>query len=183
MSLPGPALRVLAGALVAIMAAGAPAQADFRFSSQRSLSLPDPFLRARPKRQKPAPPNSAPQPSDPAQPRGAGLDPELLTLIAALEAQFHAKPVIVSGCRSTAHNAAVGGARRSFHLSCAAADIMIPGVSPDTVRAFALTMPGRGGVGTYCGLSILHIDVGPVRQWHYGCGMLAGLGGDPFALN
>lgn len=178
---PGPALRVLAAAFAAVIAAWAPAKADFRFSSQRSLSLPDPFLRARPRRQKPKAVN--PAPFDPSQLRGPGLDPVLLTLIAVLEAQFHTKPVIVSGCRSQQHNAAVGGARHSFHLSCAAADIIIPGVSPETLRAFALTMPGRGGVGTYCGMSIVHIDAGPVRQWHRGCGMLAGLGDDPFALN
>jgi hypothetical protein len=180
-SLPGPALRVLAAALAAVMAAWAPAKADFRFSSQRSLSLPDPFLRARPRRQKPKAFN--PAPFDPSQPRGAGLEPALLTLIAALGAQFHQTPVIVSGCRSAAHNAAVGGARHSFHLSCAAADITIPGVSPEMLRAFALAMPGRGGVGTYCGMSIVHIDAGPVRQWHRGCGMLAGLEDDAFALN
>jgi Peptidase M15 len=175
------ALKLTAAALAVILAAGVPAKADFRFSSQRSLSLPDPFLRARPRRQRPAP--AHPAPFGPMQPRGAGLDSGLIALIAALEAQFHAKPSIVSGCRSQAHNAAVGGARHSFHLSCAAADITIPGVSPQSVRAFALTMPGRGGVGTYCGMSIVHIDVGPVRQWHRGCGMLAALGDDPFALN
>ena len=181
MSLPSSALRVLAAALAAVIAVSAPAKADFRFSSQRSLSLPDPFLRARPRRPWAAP--AHPAPLDPQLPRGAGLDPKLMELIAALEAQFHAKPVIVSGCRSQAHNAAVGGARHSFHLSCMAADIIIPGVSPEIVRAFALAMPGRGGVGTYCGMSIVHVDAGPARQWHHGCGMLAGLGDDPFALN
>lgn len=180
MSLLGRSLRVLAAALAAVMAA-APVKAEFRFSSQRSLSLPDPFLRARPRRQRSAP--AHPAPLDPSTPRGAGLDRQLLALIAALEAQFHAKAVIVSGCRSKAHNAAVGGARHSFHLSCMAADIIIPGVSPEIVRAFALEMPGRGGVGTYCGMAIVHIDAGPARQWHHGCGMLAGLGDDPFALN
>ena len=98
------------------------------------------------------------------------LDTDLKTLLAAIETHFGKKLMITSGCRTPEHNRAVGGAPHSYHLSCDAADIVIPGVAKEDVRAYALSLPGRGGVGTYCSLDIVHVDVGPVRQWYWPCG-------------
>ena len=148
----------------------APAQADLRFSSQRSLSLPDPFIKR--KRLKPSA-LSAPRLSVMPQPdylkNWGRLDPRLVTLLGQIETHFGGKAVISSGCRSEEHNRAVGGALHSFHLTCMAADIAIPGVTAAAIRDFAMGLPERGGVGTYCSTPIVHVDVGPKRQWHWGC--------------
>ena len=36
-------------------------------------------------------------------------------------------------------------------------------------RPIVRTMPGRGGVGTYCHTESVHIDVGPERDWNWRC--------------
>jgi uncharacterized protein YcbK (DUF882 family) len=51
-----------------------------------------------------------------------------------------------------------------------AADIRVPGVGERQLLAYVKRIPTVGGVGTYCGNSIVHIDVGPRRQWGGGCG-------------
>jgi uncharacterized protein YcbK (DUF882 family) len=99
-----------------------------------------------------------------------GLNPRLRGLLGTIQKRF-GKPVqITSGCRSRTGNRRAGGARGSLHLSCMAADIRVQGVSQRALLAVAKTLPGRGGVGTYCGKSIVHVDVGPRRDWHFGCG-------------
>jgi uncharacterized protein YcbK (DUF882 family) len=30
-------------------------------------------------------------------------------------------------------------------------------------------MPGRGGVGTYCHTTSIHVDIGPERDWNWKC--------------
>jgi uncharacterized protein YcbK (DUF882 family) len=78
------------------------------------------------------------------------------------------KPVIVtSGHRN--NRATLKGSR---HRTCTAADIKIPGVRPSELAKAARELPITGGVGTYCGrsASIVHVDVGPVRNWRYYCG-------------
>jgi uncharacterized protein YcbK (DUF882 family) len=148
--------------------------ADLRFSSQRSLTLPDPFIK-----RKRARPSSLAAPGLPVMPQPdylqnwGRLDPRLVALLGDIEAHFGGKAVISSGCRSEEHNRAVGGAPHSFHLTCMAADIVIPGVAPAAIRDYALAMPQRGGVGTYCSTPIVHVDVGPRRQWHWGCYRIA----------
>lgn len=98
------------------------------------------------------------------------LGADLKSLLTAIETQFGKKPLVTSGCRTPERNRAVGGAPRSYHLTCSAADIVIPGVAKEAIRAYALSLPGRGGVGTYCHLDIVHIDSGPRREWHWPCG-------------
>jgi len=78
---------------------------------------------------------------------------------------------IQSGYRSKHYNRRVGGAKRSYHVACKAVDIQVKGVNKYTLARYLKSLPGRGGVGTYCNTSTVHIDVGPKRQWHYGCGM------------
>jgi uncharacterized protein YcbK (DUF882 family) len=50
-----------------------------------------------------------------------------------------------------------------------AVDFKIRGVNKYALARYLKKLPGRGGVGTYCGNSIVHLDVGPKRSWHHGC--------------
>lgn len=90
----------------------------------------------------------------------------LRRVLADLKAHF-GKPVIVtSGFRSKAHNRRAGGAARSFHTSCMAADIQIAGVRPAAIARFARAHPSVGGVGTYRHTRSVHVDVGVrVASW------------------
>lgn len=99
-----------------------------------------------------------------------GVGRRVASLLNQISAHFHRPVVIISGCRSLAHNRRIGGARESYHLRCQAADFRVPGVGLGKVYRYAASLPGRGGVGTYCHESFMHIDVGPRREWHWGCG-------------
>ena len=83
---------------------------------------------------------------------------------------FDSEVVITSGHRSSRLNRRIGGARNSFHLSCMAVDFKIRGVSKYQLATYLKGLPGRGGVGTYCGKSTVHLDLGPKRSWYRGCG-------------
>ena len=97
--------------------------------------------------------------------------PELRMLLNTIAWHYGKEVKIQSGYRSKYHNMRVGGARRSFHMACKAVDIYVPGVNKYKLARYLRSLPGRGGVGTYCNTSSVHIDVGPKRRWHYGCGM------------
>ena len=100
----------------------------------------------------------------------AKLNGRLVGLLHQIE-RHYGKPVIISsGCRSRGQNRRAGGAESSFHLRCMAADIKVAGVSKGALLHFARSLPGRGGIGSYCRNSIVHIDVGPRREWFEGCG-------------
>ena len=99
-----------------------------------------------------------------------GLSGRLLGLLSKIERNFGRPVTVTSGCRSHAANRRAGGARGSYHMRCMAADIRVPGVSEGTLLRYAAHLHGAGGVGTYCGNSIVHIDVGPKRAWTGGCG-------------
>jgi Peptidase M15 len=186
-------LVLLAGVFAGVLSSSgtfAPASAEFRFSSQRSLTKPDPFLKRKKKPKQAqvefifaslAPQNIAPSLVHKASlgPDVNALDPPLIwgkfdprlsAFLAKIETHFGAKVIISSGCRTRAHNTRVGGARNSYHMKCMAADISIAGVAPQRIRDFAMALPERGGVGTYCSTPIVHVDVGPKRQWYWGCG-------------
>lgn len=71
---------------------------------------------------------------------------------------------ILSGYRSPAHNAAVGGAQRSQHMEGRAADITVDSTAPSDVHAALLRLfeAGEieiGGLGLYP--SWVHVDVRP----------------------
>ena len=73
-------------------------------------------------------------------------------------------PVTVnSTCRSPSRNAAVGGARHSYHLSGSATDFRIQG-NARAVHAFLSSNRSVGGLKHYGG-GLFHIDVGPRRTW------------------
>ena len=79
----------------------------------------------------------------------------------------HTAPVIIlSGYRSPAHNAAVGGVPGSYHMKGMAADVVCQSAIPSVVQRVALRLQARGiigGVGKYAGFT--HVDIGPQRTW------------------
>jgi Peptidase M15 len=98
-----------------------------------------------------------------------GLNRRLNNILYQISNHFRAPVSVISGCRSYAHNRRIGGARESWHLRCMAADIRVQGVGSGAVYRYVASMPGRGGVGTYCRESFIHVDVGDRREWHWGC--------------
>ena len=101
--------------------------------------------------------------------RVAALSPALTRHLVKVGQHFGKPVFITSGCRSPQHNRAVGGVNGSFHLRCLAADFNVPGVPKRELARFVRNMPGRGGVGVYCGKSTVHLDVGPRRDWYRAC--------------
>ncbi|HEU4986266.1 MAG TPA: D-Ala-D-Ala carboxypeptidase family metallohydrolase [Rhizobiaceae bacterium] len=97
------------------------------------------------------------------------LKPSLVRMIRTIESHYGRRAVITSGYRSPTHNRRVRGARKSLHMYCAAADIQVQGVSKWELARFVRSMPGRGGVGTYCHTNSVHVDVGPERDWNWRC--------------
>lgn len=74
------------------------------------------------------------------------------------------RPVIItSGYRNAAYNLKVGGSPTSRHLRGEAADIQVPGLSPDQVAELAEEV-GFGGIGVYS--TFTHVDVrGVATKW------------------
>jgi len=99
----------------------------------------------------------------------ACLKPSLVRTLKAIERRYGKKMVVTSGYRNPSHNRRARGAKNSLHMYCAAADVQIPGVGKWELAAFARSMAGRGGVGTYCHTNSVHIDVGPERDWNWRC--------------
>lgn len=99
----------------------------------------------------------------------ACLKPALVRMLRTVEGHYGKKAVVTSGYRSPPRNRKARGARNSLHMFCAAADVQVPGVSKWELAQFVRTMPGRGGVGTYCHTESVHIDIGPERDWNWRC--------------
>jgi hypothetical protein len=68
-----------------------------------------------------------------------------------------------STCRSRGHNANVGGASKSYHLTGDAADFRVFG----NVSAVYASLRSNGSVGglKHYGGGLFHIDTGPRRSW------------------
>lgn len=77
--------------------------------------------------------------------------------------------VVTSGYRNEDRNRQARGAKNSLHMYCAAADIQVPGVTKWDLATYVRSLPGRGGVGTYCHTDSVHVDVGPERDWNWRC--------------
>lgn len=92
----------------------------------------------------------------------ACLQPDLLKLVKQAGDHFGATPVITSGQRTR-------GRRNSYHRRCMAADFFVPGIERARLAQYLRTLPGAGGVGTYCHTKSVHIDVGEPRNW-WQCG-------------
>jgi uncharacterized protein YcbK (DUF882 family) len=99
----------------------------------------------------------------------ACLKPGLIAILRKIEQHFGHKLIVTSGYRSPVHNAAAHGALNSLHMFCAAADVQMPDVSKWQLARYARSLPGRGGVGTYCYTDSVHIDIGPERDWNWRC--------------
>nr|WP_308460478.1 D-Ala-D-Ala carboxypeptidase family metallohydrolase [Mesorhizobium sp. NBSH29] len=99
----------------------------------------------------------------------ACLKPSLVRELKVIEQHYGRKVMVTSGYRNPSHNRRARGAKNSLHMYCAAADIQIDGISKWELATYIRSMPGRGGVGTYCHTDSVHIDVGPERDWNWRC--------------
>lgn len=99
----------------------------------------------------------------------ACLKPSLVRVLKSIENHYGKKLIVTSGYRDPNRNKRARGARNSLHMYCAAADVQVPGVSKWELATYLRSMPGRGGVGTYCHTDSVHVDVGPERDWNWRC--------------
>ncbi|WP_081497133.1 D-Ala-D-Ala carboxypeptidase family metallohydrolase [Phyllobacterium sp. YR531] len=99
----------------------------------------------------------------------ACLKPQLVGILKLIERKYGKSVIVTSGYRSPPYNRKVNGAKASLHMSCAAADIQVPGISKWELANYARAMTGRGGVGTYCHTESVHVDIGPRRDWNWRC--------------
>jgi uncharacterized protein YcbK (DUF882 family) len=97
------------------------------------------------------------------------LRPQLVDLIHQVENHYKRPAIITSGFRDPRHNRRAGGVRHSLHTLCAAADIQVQGVSKWELADYLRSLPGRGGIGTYCHTESVHIDIGGERDWNWRC--------------
>ncbi|WP_438748649.1 D-Ala-D-Ala carboxypeptidase family metallohydrolase [Pararhizobium sp. O133] len=95
--------------------------------------------------------------------------PDLLQVLKVVENHYGRKIMVTSGLRDIRHNRRAGGRPHSRHTTCEAADIQVPGVSKWDLAQYLRTIPGRGGVGTYCHTESVHIDTGEARDWNWRC--------------
>lgn len=98
------------------------------------------------------------------------IDPDLLDVLYLTQKWFSAhgvrQPLILnSGFRTEKTNAGIeGAARSSLHTQGAAADIWIPGVTPDQIIQLGLFFKA-GGIGYYPKQGFVHLDTGLFRTW------------------
>lgn len=100
------------------------------------------------------------------------IDPKLIDRLHALQEAVGGRIIrVISAYRSEGYNASLLLAGRtvdpnSQHMQGRAADVFVPGLHADKVRAAAETA-GIGGVGYYpfSGPRFVHVDTGPERHW------------------
>ncbi|KRC57507.1 YcbK family protein [Ensifer sp. Root231] len=91
--------------------------------------------------------------------------PELMQMLKQVETHYGRQVMVTSGLRPIK----VNRAKQSLHTRCEAADIQVKGVSKWELADFLRSIPGRGGVGTYCHTESVHIDIGAQRDWNWRC--------------
>jgi Peptidase M15 len=112
----------------------------------------------------PTPPTSRVEPGWPIHWRASAscLAAPLRAVLDLVAGEFG--PLTVnSTCRSRVHNARVGGAPRSYHLTGNAVDFRVPSHF-DEVLTFLKRLHTVGGL-THYGSGVFHIDTGPRRTW------------------
>lgn len=93
------------------------------------------------------------------------VDLELMRVLKELREYFKTPVIVSSGCRCRAYNTQIGGSPTSKHMHAKAADIKLPGVSPDAVADYLeWRFPATYGIGRYN--TWTHIDVRKERaRW------------------
>lgn len=93
------------------------------------------------------------------------VDHELILVLEDLRRHFGAPVSVTSGCRCMEHNAAVGGAARSRHVTGKAADVVVRGIAAREVYQYLTNKyDWQYGIGAYNGRT--HIDVrSDVARW------------------
>lgn len=90
--------------------------------------------------------------------------PRLVMVLQSIRSHFGKAVTINSGYRTPQKNTAVGGAAQSQHCYGTAADIVVKGVAPTQVAAYAREiMLDWGGVGIYERQGFTHVDVREVK--------------------
>lgn len=94
------------------------------------------------------------------------IAPALVNILQYIRTHFKKPVKINSAYRTPTHNKKVGGTTYSQHLYGMAADIVVEGVSPKKVAAYAETLlPKKGGIGIYS--TFVHIDIRDVKsRWN-----------------
>lgn len=93
------------------------------------------------------------------------IDDNLVQSLQKIRNHFGKQVIINSGYRCYKHNKAVGGAALSKHRFGMAADIVVKGVAPQTVAAYAETI-GMKGIGLYP--TFVHVDTRRSKSFWYG---------------
>lgn len=88
---------------------------------------------------------------------------ELVVQLQTLRLRLMRPITVVSGCRCSAYNAHVGGARGSQHLRGKAADLRVAGLNPLEVALEAAKV-GFRGIRNYP--SFCHVDTREGDRWH-----------------
>lgn len=93
------------------------------------------------------------------------VDAELLQVVTDVREHFDLPVVVNSGHRCAKHNASVGGAKNSVHMTGKAADIKVSSIHPSVVADYLeKKYPDKYGIGRY--KSFTHIDVRDVKaRW------------------
>lgn len=97
------------------------------------------------------------------------IDDALIAYLEKIREHFDAPVYISSGYRCPTHNAAVGGASRSYHMRGQAADITVSGVEPIEVARYAESI-GILGIGHYD--AFVHIDTRAEKSFWYSSAQL-----------
>ena len=87
----------------------------------------------------------------------------LVQVLQAIRSHFGKPVTINSAYRTPTYNKKVGGETYSQHQYGVAADIVVKGIAPKDVAAYAETLlPNTGGIGIYS--TFTHVDVRKVKS-------------------
>lgn len=98
------------------------------------------------------------------------IDPQLVTYLQKIRDYFGVAVTITSAYRCPSYNSSVGGATGSRHTKGQAADIVVTGVAPRRVAAYAEYI-GIKGIGLYETTAdgyFVHIDTRTTKSFWYG---------------